>query len=105
MCVLSVVCLSGLFLRADIQAGQPVTKGPVYAKPVAGSAMNWRLSEGPWCYDHFCEGPVGEARLGLRLDLPERWQVEFGVLHRSYIQEPDRGYEVPFVTVEWRPFK
>lgn len=104
MCVLTIICLTNLYVSAEVQAAQPVVKTNAYELRQMGD-IRPELFEGPWCADHYCKGPVGEMRVGLRLELPERWRAEVGVVHRSYITEGDRGYEVPFIKIEWRPFK
>lgn len=82
-------CLANLYLSAEVQPGQQVEKN----------------LEGPWCENHWCRGPVGDVRIGMRAYLPNGWQMDYGVMHRSYIMEHDRGYEGVFIKIEWRPFQ
>lgn len=64
------------------------------------------LYEGRWCRDRFCTGPVGKLRVGVTVDLPEGWTLQYGIEHVSTISTTrDRGAEYPFASLTWRPFR
>lgn len=85
-------CLANLYVSGQIEKGQEV-------RQLSQGA------EGTWCQDHICSGPVGVLTLGMRVNVTRSLTLEYGILHKSYITEGDRGYEVPFAKLEWRPFQ
>lgn len=60
--------------------------------------------EGIWCNDHWCNGPRGELRIGMQVDLTRSWQADYGISHSSFVDSNDRGIERVYLTVTWRPF-
>ena len=61
--------------------------------------------EGRWCADHYCRGPLGELRIGMRVEISPRFELDYGLRHTSFIKDNDRGEESFYASVTWRPFK
>lgn len=90
MCSL-LFCLMNLYVTGEIKAN------PGYDM--------WR-NEGYWCMDHRCEGPLAEIRIGMAVQLPKGWELDYGFLHQSFpMENGDKGMNVPFVSLTWRPFR
>lgn len=63
-------------------------------------------NEGYWCRNHECRGPLAELRVGVHVELPKGWRLDYGLLHRSFpFEKYDKGLNVPFVSLEWRPWR
>lgn len=65
---------------------------------------------GLWCGRvgkdaHYCEGPMGELRLGVEISMTPTLMLDYGFKHQSYIMEDDNGTNMPFLSLTWRPFR
>jgi hypothetical protein len=87
-CTIAVFCLSNLYITGEL------------------TQQNRAWMEGSWCRTHWCRGPQAELTIGMKWYVTEHVVVDYGLKHTSFISEPDdRGQEVPFVSLTWRPFK
>ena len=77
----------------------------VYLAANAYAIANQEPFAGHWCTDHRCKGPIGELKLGVRVDLTQNFELHYGLRHESFILEKDRGEESAFVGLTWRPFR
>ncbi len=77
----------------------------VYVSGMLYAPVTSAVGEGAWCRNHWCRGPQGEARIGLRADLTRSLELDAGLMHRSFIREDDRGVESVYLTLTWRPFR
>lgn len=89
MCSL-LFCLANLYVNLEVS--QP--------------KFNAQYEEGYFCTDHYCKGPLTEVKLGMRVEISKHWELDYGFKHSSFVLEPnDKGQNIPFIKVEWRPFK
>ena len=59
-----------------------------------------------WCRTDWCNDKVAELRIGMVVELSSSFQVDYGLLHRSFYDTPnDKGEESAFLSLTWRPFR
>ena len=58
-----------------------------------------------WCVRPRPSGPIGHLRLGVMVNATDSIVINYGLEHRSYINESDRGSEFAFLELTWRPFR
>lgn len=51
------------------------------------------------------EGPIGRLAVSMNAQVTEEITLRYGVEHRSYLLEDDRGEELAAVGLTWRPFR
>jgi hypothetical protein len=94
--ILLVVALSGCAMNA----------GNIYVRAEAQQVVERPTFEGRWCETRWCEGPLGDIRVGINTDLTREIEIDLGIGHSSYVgTTSDRGVEYVFTNLTWRPFK
>lgn len=62
--------------------------------------------ETAYCVRPAYSGPIGTLKLGVAAPLTKRITLDYGLEHRSYTNtNRDKGQELAFVTLTWRPFR
>lgn len=91
-------CLTSLILTCLMQ-GTYVSAGVEYQ-------LHKSYYEGRWCRYEWCDGPMGVLRLGTRLELSRKVELDVGLTHTSFINTiHDGGEEAAYLTLTWRPFR
>lgn len=72
---------------------------------VNGNYVTGKHSQGYWCGEHWCRGPLMDVRLGFQGAVSDTIELDLGVRHTSFAMEDDRGRESVYVSLTWRPFR
>lgn len=96
-------CLTALSLACLFQPDQLYVTGSVL-KPVTEGRVDSAVCNSHGAR-HWCRGVMGELKIGMRIELTPRFDLDYGVRHSSFLTENDRGDESAFLSVSWRPLR
>ena len=105
MCLLSVICASGLFIDASlIHANQGEVRG-VFSGEAEWHKDHWDATLSPKL-DTSAQNPYVRIAIGHQIDWLPQLSTRLDYSHESSIATGrDRGVEKISLSVQWRPFR